>query len=275
MFAPMYRRIGVLAAVALLGVASLAFAGTRRATTIVASHTVGSATAKCPKHQQVGFAGFLADGTLNGAFPAGLARPSKKTVQASGAALSANAGPVTAIAYCSKDAPNLKVVSQTAVVPGAARDLTVTATCPKGRTVAFGGWASDLHYDPAAGSDVYINGLFRSSSRGWTARASNHNAAGDKAGSLTSLAYCKKGAKPKAVSQVVSVPPGTFGNVSAKCPGGKEVVAGGFTADSRQTALDPVVQISSMQRSSKRVWTVSGYSNGGIPGNLTAIAYCA
>jgi hypothetical protein len=272
----MYRRIGVLAAVALLGVTSLAFAGTRKATTIVPSHVVGSAIAQCPKHQKVGFAGFLADGTSNGAFPAGLARPSKKTVQATGLALGANAGPVTAIAYCSKDAPKLKTVSQTAVVPGAAADLTVTATCPRGWTVAFGGWASDLKYDPAAGSHVYINGLFRSSSRGWTARASNHNAAGDKAGSLTSLAYCKKGDKPKAVSQTVSLPapPGTFGSVSARCPSGKEVVAGGFTADSRQIGVDPFVQISSMQRSSKRVWTVSGFSNGDIPGNLTAIAYC-
>jgi hypothetical protein len=71
-------------------------------------------------------------------------------------------------------------------VPGQTR-RSATATCPKGQTLAFGGFVAPLTYGDEF---VQIDSALRASGRAWTARALNTSHSST-AGTLRSLAYCR------------------------------------------------------------------------------------
>lgn len=113
------------------------------------------------------------------------ARRSRKWV-VSGFAFSGPDQPVRlkAIAYCSQDAP--RTVTESKSVPVAADSpRAVTANCPRGRRLAYGGYKATVTYSEAF---VLLRRLERETSRRWRVAAENEN--GIHAGRLTAFAYC-------------------------------------------------------------------------------------
>lgn len=156
----------------------------------------GTATATCPKKTSVRLGGFEGQFDPADLDPAvvttSMVRSSKRTLQVAGAnAAEDSRGTLDAIAYCGKG-PKLKQVASTVAVPPVG-DLAATATCPKSKRLAFGGFEGEVDltdFDPV----VFVHTIRRASKRGWSAAGLNF-AGLDRAGSpgnVTAYAYCGK-----------------------------------------------------------------------------------
>ena len=94
------------------------------------------------------------------------------------------AGGTTALAYCFPGSQALTTVTKSVVIaPG--NTGTVTATCPKGKGVLFGGVRSQ-HYG-TGGGELQLSSMARAGKRGWKVGALKF---GNIVGRLTSVAYC-------------------------------------------------------------------------------------
>ncbi len=98
---------------------------------------------------------------------------------------------------------------------------------------------------------------------------------------IIAYAYCGKLGKVKARPVSVEVPPTAFGTATARCGPKQRVIAGGFASPGFDVATSAGVITLTSQKLGKRGWTVEGLnvSSGddqqpGVPGTLTAIAYC-
>jgi hypothetical protein len=150
----------------------------------------GTATATCPRKTSVRSGGLSAQDSLTSAeplvVPTGMRRASKRTLQVEGVNLGeTNAGTLEAIAYCGK---GKKLTEKFATATVANRQQgSATATCPKRKPVAFGGF--DVEADVADLNPLTVlSGLVRPSKRTWTASAG----AAIGPGEVTSYAYCAK-----------------------------------------------------------------------------------
>ncbi|MGH2989501.1 MAG: hypothetical protein ACRDMA_06490 [Solirubrobacterales bacterium] len=165
-----------------------------RATTTVGPIAEGTATATYPRKTSVRMGGFEGQLDASDAAPAiqatAMVRTSKRTWQVTGVNVGEDdPGSLDAIAYCGKG-PKLKQVAATTSVPPLA-DLVATATCPKRKPLAFGGFEGDVDvndFDPI----VVPHAMRRSSKRSWAATGANFSGVGGGTapGSMTSYAYC-------------------------------------------------------------------------------------
>jgi hypothetical protein len=152
---------------------------------------------------------------------------------------------------------------------------SVSAKCPRGKSVVLGGFDNQIGADqePAAA----VTGLELTSDRTWRDSATNYSSS---AANATAIAYCGNRRGLTTRTKTVDVPKSsTIGaqptSVSARCPEGKRVAFGGFTAEIAPN-FTPEVHVSSLELTSPRTWTAAGLNvgDGDSSGQLTAIAYC-
>ena len=143
----------------------------------------GTATVTCPQGKTVRGAGFSTVPVTGGTYVLSsleLVSPSQVRAVVEGYSLPTNATTVTATALCGTGPALGTVIGPAASIPAGASG-TSTASCPAGKTVAFGGLTE-------GGTTVvaYPDGLARASSSSVTASAFS-NAAGQ---TVTAIAYC-------------------------------------------------------------------------------------
>ena len=157
-----------------------------------------SATAQCPGDKKVLFGGFKTeidpDDFSPGIIIAALERTSAGSWRATGVNIREDPGKVTAIAYCG-NGPALDVKTKTVVVDYH-KAKSVTANCPQGEVVAFGGYKGEIgNVGVAAEQDpiVMVSALRKASASAWKASARNISNATPtgSAGTLESIAYCR------------------------------------------------------------------------------------
>lgn len=250
---------------------------TRTDTVTIPPKAKRAATAMCPKGKSVVMGGFrneIGAGDSPEVEPIGLTRPSKRAWKDSATDVFAPAGDATSIAYCGR-APRLterrKTITLPAAKPASNQPAGVTAKCPRGTRVAFGGFKAD--FDPHFGlhtGAIWISSLRRGSNRTWTASGIN---LGNGAGDLTSVAYCGHVAKTTQHSASVVVPGQKRRSATATCPKGQTLAFGGFVAP---LGFDEFVQIDRALRTSGRAWTARALntSTSSIAGTLRSLAYC-
>jgi hypothetical protein len=146
------------------------------------------ATARCHQGERVAFGGFkLPQSLYDAAILDTLKLVRRGTAWKVGAFSFVNGGEMTAIAYCSKDAPRVRPAIEQVDAPANA-SVSATATCGDGRVVRFGGLRATV-----TSSDEYVltTAFAPSGRRGWRVAATNGNDNDD--GDLTAFAYCAKG----------------------------------------------------------------------------------
>jgi hypothetical protein len=154
---------------------------------------------------------------------------------------------------------------------------TASAKCPKGKSVALGGFKNTMA--PGENPEALLSGL-QLSDRGriWKDTGTNDSPTTAQA---TSIAYCGQRRQLTKRTKTVTVPPGVDAttnptSATAKCPKGKRVALGGLTASYDPSLLPntPEIYVSGMKRTTQRAWKASGINLGDADGALTAIAYC-
>lgn len=161
---------------------------------------------------------------------------------------------------------------------------TATAKCPANQHVAFGGFKIDTTVGHNHGGFGGANGYTWLEGMGpkggdtdqWTVTAENSGS--DHDGKVTSYGYCRKGAKPKVVKENAIVLPSAandqFRNVKAKCPDGKNVIGGGWSAKTATLSTQHYLDIMGLQRTADDTWQVSVVNDTGEQQKVTAIAVC-
>jgi hypothetical protein len=131
---------------------------------------------------------------------------------------------------------------------------SVTARCPRGQHVIFGGLRNA------------VAGMRRTADNLWTVDGFN---LGGPPFKLTSYAYCGRGPITSRHNKRVVIT--SYGTATAKCPAGKVVLGGGFA-----TSPNTVFAVQRLLRLGTDRWQVSGYLRYGITKRteLKAIAYC-
>ncbi len=147
--------------------------------------------------------------------------------------------------------------------PGETKQFT--QTCPKGRQLVTGGYLSS-HFFSSKG--VYVTESRMSGRRSWTVSATG--VAGGKGGQISSIAYCI-GAHKKLLAEVASPPvtvtPGHPATTTTPdCPGGKKLIAGGYSAP-------PALRVFQGSFEGLDHWTAGAASYTGS-GQITAFGYC-
>ncbi len=175
-------------------VTAFAYCGTRRflgkagAFRTLGAGSRGATTAECPKGMSLGAGGFRADIAKGGdgalVYVDGLERVSSRKWRASAINAGSAPGKVVALAYCFPGSEAVTTVTKSvSISPG--NSGSVTATCPKGKTLAFGGVRSQ-HYGPGYG-ELQLSSMTRKGTRGWRVSALKYV---NSVGTLTSVAYC-------------------------------------------------------------------------------------
>ena len=273
-------RLGALSAVVtalLCGVLALpvfAFASRASGTVVVRRMASGSATARCPSGEHVGFGGVVAGFAPPPnvphnpeVFTEGMVRTAPDRWTVSGHSGTSGIGSrLTAVAYCERGAvPRVVAVTEAF---HAHESLAVAATCPPGTVVVGGGFKSGA---TAEHIDLLVR-LDRPSPSTWRAWMRNISA---NATTLTALAYCGTGAAPTPYTVTRPIGKVSYGAVGAVCPAGKSLLFGGLVASSPGSGrhgadLEPFTWTAPSTRS----WSVSAYNAGDGAGSLQAIAYC-
>jgi hypothetical protein len=207
-----------------------------------------SATARCPSGQHVLFGGYK-----NGV--AGMRRPTDDRWTVAGFNLGGPALKLTAYAYCGKGPIATKAVKTVSVTSSG----SATATCPRGKVVVAGGFATSPN------SVFAVTRLARVRADRW--QVSGYLRYGiTKRTALTAVAYCGAGPAPTAVERTVKI--GSDGGRSTvACPAGKMLTFGGMVA---QPAKPRTVLVFLMRVEGAGTWAVADST----AGRLTAIAYC-
>jgi hypothetical protein len=152
-----------------------------------------------------------------------------------------------------------------------------TAKCPKGRSVAVGGFKNTMA--PGGNPEALLTGLqLAGRGRSWKDTGTNDRASTAQA---TSIAYCGRRRHLAEREKTVTVPAATLPtskptNATAKCPKGKRVALGGIAASFSPSFAPnaPAIWVSGMRRTTQRAWRVSGLNLGDGDGNLTSVVYC-
>jgi hypothetical protein len=160
----------------------------------------------------------------------------------------------------------------TTVVVGPLAAGSVTATCPKGEHVSFGGLIAEFKPPPkAAGHPAeFPTGMYRSAPDRWTVTGQSNSTGAS--GHLSAVAYCGRGRVSTSASRTAPLPGSRALSATATCPAGTVVVGGGYRSGSGSTHLEGVGQL--LAPSSTR-WIVSMLNLTQAPTTITAIAYCA
>ena len=149
---------------------------------------------------------------------------------------------------------------------------SVTARCPKGEHVAFGGFIGEFRppLRTAGRAATFPTSMRRTAPGSWTVTGRSDTVL---TGShLSAVAYCDRGKVSSSASNSVRLPGSRAKTVVATCPAGTVVVGGGYHSGSSATHFEGVGQLLAL---SPTRWEVSMLNLVSAPTTLTAIAYCA
>ena len=165
--------------------------------------------------------------------------------------------------------------------------LSATASCPKGRIAASGGFSAPPAGTPIA--DVHV--IFESKRVGpskWSVSAARIN---DGGGSdplpLTASVQCRsakgkaKAGKKRSLAMTevsstsAAVPASTPISATATCPGKRKAIAGGFSSSPAPVLNSSFGLFWQSARSGPKAWVSSMTNAGAIPRTVTSYAYCA
>ena len=230
-------------------------------------------TSTCPAGTKLAFGGYTGDIAFTGNAPgvtlSGLRRPSKREWSATTFNLSGGAGNATSIAYCTKVKKITEATGSVNIPPLGSG--TATATCPRKRSVRFGGFSAQDSL--TSGEPLVVpTGMRRASKR--TLQVEGVNLGEHSSGTLDAIAYCGKGKKLTEKFASATVPNRQQASATATCPKRKPVAFGGFDVETDVADLNPLTVLSGLVRPSKRTWTASAAGAVG-PGEVTSYAYCA
>ena len=109
---------------------------------------------------------------------------------------------------------------------------TVTAHCPKGEHVSFGGVIDEFKPPPKTSKHpiVFPTAMHRNGSSGWT--VAGQSEAFDTGSRLTAVAYCDRGSVPSVATSSARLGVDDFNTTVATCPTGTIVVGGGYSSGS-------------------------------------------
>jgi len=145
---------------------------------------------------------------------------------------------------------------------------SVTARCPTGEHVSFGGIVAQ--FEPPRGAKYILPaGVRRTADDQLTVYGFNNSR--DAEGHLTAVAYCDHGNVPAAVERTTTSGEGAA-SVIVSCPVGTVLVGGGFDGHPAPRHHD---LIDSLERVSSRQWRATITTLTAEQSTLTAIAYCA
>lgn len=156
--------------------------------------------------------------------------------------------------------------------------VTVTATCPQGEYVGFGGWTIDNVFPQGTGASgwAFVMEPVGKKVKQWS--VSGYNRAAAREAKLTSFGYCFKGEKPKLVKQAVNIPAAGSnsavpGESVATCPKRTTLIGGGWGV-----AMDidnfGVVTPTRFERSGKRALAVAVINEKEQAVELRVVAIC-
>jgi hypothetical protein len=282
------RNRWVLMGILLLALAAASsLAGARvitRTATVLLPADVGasepSATAVCPRGSRVVLGGVRRSelAQFGAVTISRFARSGPRRWRASGVNYNSGGGPVdqdhklTAIAYCGRSPrgriqPVSESVTAQTVNDSGDENARVTATCPRGTRLLFGGYDQGR----APPGDMYIAAAERLAPRRWRVEAVNY---GDPT-SLTALAYCS--ARAPAVTTVTrqtTIPAGdNTATLRPRCPRGRRVLFGGFRVEASNDTLG---LLNRLLKGGPRRWIVGADNSGAFTDvDLAAFAYCA
>lgn len=265
----------------IVGVAFSATVESKRVT--VASNTIGSAAATCPRGNEVVANGFRSidfdpDWLAEAIYPFQARRTGARKASTSGANLGADSGKLEAVAYCARNSAGVTVARSEPAAVGPHAVESATARCPRGSEAVGGGSASPGF--ALDGPRVYAVASRRWGERSWRVTGAEiHDQDG---GSIVAFAYCDR-SEPglRARSKRVEIPAtyGALGTPSVRCKRGERVRSGGFEAVAFDPAYiaGPTVYTLGSYRTGPRTWTAIGHYDGDDPqpaGDFVAYAYC-
>jgi hypothetical protein len=188
-------------------------------------------------------------------------------------------GTLTSIGYCSKNAPNLTPKEKTTNVPPGDTG-SVTAKCPKGKRVMFGGFESPEPLPGAAPPEfgIYPFTSKRVGNRRWKVSGfADIHGAEPEPQFLRSRAFCYGNGPSLTVrSKKTTIADGDTGVVKAKCKADEIAVSGGFKSSAEGSGAATAYARSFVsKRAGKRRWKVAAFGEGRGDSPLRAFAYCA
>jgi len=148
---------------------------------------------------------------------------------------------------------------------------SVSATCPKGEHVGFGGMIGQFRPPPNVPNlpSVFPEGMVRTAPGRWTVTGqSDTTGTGSQ---LTAVAYCDVGSLPSVTSQTVGLPVGRSVSATATCAAGTVLVGGGFKSGASPGHKE---LLSQLERVSPTQWRVTMRNISKSATTLTALAYC-
>jgi hypothetical protein len=161
--------------------------------------------------------------------------------------------------------------THTVVVPQLG-ERSVTASCPKGEHVSFGGVISEFKPPPKTTGhpSVFPTSMRRTAAGQWTVSGASETVG---TGShLSAVAYCDRGSVPRVASSTVRLPGFDAKTAVATCPKGTVVVGGGYSSGSSRTHVEYVGQLDRESSTQLAVTMVNAVK---AATTVTAIAYCA
>lgn len=142
----------------------------------------------------------------------------------------------------------------------------VTATCPTGKKVAFGGLVAQ--WDPAHDAWVLPTGMRLTAVDRWSVYGQSLSSS--RGSRLTAVALCDTTGPASVAEKTVSVAAHQVGSAVAKCPAGTVVVAGGFNT----RALPYAEVVKGLERTAADSWRATILNIGSSATTIMAIAYC-
>lgn len=145
--------------------------------------------------------------------------------------------------------------------------MTAIARCPAGQYLFSGGFQrTDVGYY----GGNYVTESRAAGPRAWRVTAHAHGAFG---GELTAIAYCARSGRPLLTEVSGSTPPFGAGEAARattpRCPSGRRLAVGGFSANGSTDAL-----LAGGYFNSGGTWTASAFGYFGPGPGLTAFGYC-
>ena len=161
-------------------------------------------------------------------------------------------------------------ITRTVIVPQLG-ERSVTATCPKGEHVAFGGVTGEFKPPPKTTGhpSVFPTSMHRTAADRWTASGQSETVG---TGSrLSAIAYCDRGAAPRVASSTVRLAGFGAETATATCPSGTVVVGDGYSSGSSSAHLEYIGQL---ERKSPTQLAVTMVNVVKSATTITGIAYC-
>ncbi len=250
--------------------------------TVTGPGAIAAATAVCPKKTKALSGGFLLSPPGPGTGNIGLVYESQKVGQNSWRVSAQNLDTgapesltLTAFVYCRKGAPSTSTVTVSNAKPATLQlGPAATPTCAGKLNAMSGGLLSGPPVVGSGAKEITIESA-RTTAKTWQSNWLSGTIATD---TLAGYAYCAKGKLPSAVT-TTSAPNTTSSTpttVTATCTGKTKIVGGGFAEPTIDlTPPGGYFIVLESQRTSAKVWQVTGVKISTDPATLSATAYCS